>query len=147
MSHEEANRTVKAVRFFSEAEDGMAQRWTGRVFINPPGGLVKECWRKLIDEPFDQFIWIGYSVEQLQTLQVGRALAPTPIDFAMCIPDRRIPFVENEAKKAERIAKMLAAGKKPNDKSQPSHANYISYGGMEPEKFERVFRQFGQVRL
>ena len=143
-SHEEANRTVQATRFYSEQENGLAQRWYGRVFVNPPGGLVQEFWHKFIGGEFVEGVWIGYSLQQLQTMQcVGARI--TPLDLAMCVPSKRIAFVENEAKKVERMAKLIALGKKPNEKSQPSHANYISYIGPNVERFAGVFKQFGQV--
>lgn len=156
-SHEEANRTVKAARFFSIEDNGLTQRWPGRVFLNPPGGkdsdgkaLVPQFWLKLLAEwvmcRTEQAIWIGYSLEQLQTLQCIKAVK-TPLDFAMCVPNRRIAFVENEAKRLARMEKLRAAGKNPNVDSQPSHANYISYLGPNREMFEKVFYPIGQVRV
>lgn len=147
-SHEKANRTVKATRFFTKEDDGLAQPWLGRIFLNPPGGLVPEFWKALVwhfdAKHIDQAIWIGYSLEQLQTLQNRSG---TPLDFPICITKKRIAFVENEAKRAARIEKMIAAGKNPNLKSSPSHSNYITYMGRESQRFEMVFRQFGQVKL
>lgn len=143
-SHEEANHVVKAKAFFSVEDNGLAKGWYGCVFLNPPGGLVPEFWHKFIGNEFVAGIWIGYSLEQLQTLQCIGA-QKTPLNFSMCVPSKRIAFVENAAKKDARIEKLIALGKKPNQKSQPSHANYISYIGSQPELFKRVFQQFGQV--
>lgn len=155
-SHEEANRTVKAARFFTVEDDGLRQDWRGRVFLNPPGGrdadgdsLVNLFWSKAMREwwegRIEQMVWIGYSLEQLQTLQQP-GTAYTPINFPLCFTERRIAFVENEAKKAERIAKEIAKGKKPNMKSSPSHSNYIAYVGPNVDAFCEVFSAFGQVR-
>lgn len=153
-SHAEANGIVKATRYYSVEEDGLKQPWYGRVFLNPPGGkdangdsLTGLFWRKLIasliGERIDQAIWIGYSLEQLQTLQcVGVGI--TPLSYPICVPSRRIAFVENEAKKAERIAKLIAQGK-PVRESGPSHANYVTYIGRNHERFLEYFAQFGQV--
>lgn len=147
-SHEEANRTVKATRFYSEADNGLVQEWNGRVFVNPPGGLVNEFWEKAIVQlaagRMREMVWIGYSLEQLQTLQQSNA-ARMPFDFPMCFPSRRIAFVENEAKREQRMAKLIAQGKKPNQKSSPSHANYITYIGPNVVAFMAEFSKYGRV--
>lgn len=147
-SHEEANRTVKAARFFTAEDDGLRKIWRGRVFLNPPGGLVNEFWEALSAGyrlgKVAQAIWIGYSLEQLQTLQGARE-GYHPLDFPICIPAKRIAFVENQAKRDARIEKLVLAGKQPNLKSSPSHANYITYLGDQPSKFVQVFSAFGQV--
>lgn len=168
-SHEEANRTVQAALFFTEADDGLTQPWAGRVFLNPPGGRVKEFWIKLMStygwpSPRDgdalrrmpQAIWIGYSLEQLQTLQ--RTGWSTPLHFSLCVPSQRIAFVENDAKRLARLAKIDAENviraakgeplKRRSDKADsPSHANYITYLGAHKEAFARAFSPFGQVVL
>lgn len=147
-SHEEANRTVKAARFFTKEDNGLAQHWLGRVFVNPPGGSVGEFWTKLVDEllfgAMPQAVWIGYSLEQLQTLQQV-AVPLTPLDFTMCVTSKRIAFVENEAKRQQRMVKLREMGKKPNKNSSPSHSNYITYLGDHKQKFAETFGQFGQV--
>ena len=153
-SHEEANRTVKAGRFFTEADNGLIQPWLGRVFLNPPGGLVGKFWSKLMREYVEQCVWVGYSLEQLQTLQ--NVDNRTPIGFSMCIPKARIGFIENEAKRIARIAKIDAEnvirrdrGEKLKRRSEkadsPSHANYITYIGTHKDRFEKRFSRFGQV--
>ena len=149
-SHAEANATVRAERFYTEQDNGLLQPWYGRVFLNPPGGYVNDFWEKLTAcisaMCIRECIWIGYSLEQLQTLQRSSAYAH-PLRYPMCVPDQRIAFVENKAKKAARIAKLLAEGKKPNANSSPSHANYITYWGPHRSAFAEVFGRFGVVRL
>lgn len=165
-SHVEANEHVKAVRFFDIEDDGLKQEWHGRIFHNPPGGQVNEFWLKLLKEwramHIDQAIWIGYSLEQLQTLQQCGA-SHTPLNFATCFTSKRIAFIENKAKKAARIEKLLLKGEAPNatkrDKqiaasiragneppNSPSHSNYITYLGEERERFAENFSQFGQIK-
>ncbi len=39
-SHSQANVTVKAARYFTADDDGLKQVWSGRVFLNAPGGFV-----------------------------------------------------------------------------------------------------------
>ena len=52
----EANSIVGATRYYSTAENGLAQPWTGRVFLNPPylsltgnAGQYPAWTRKLVD--------------------------------------------------------------------------------------------------
>lgn len=186
-SHEEANLTVKAARFFTEEDNGLTQSWRGRVFLNPPGGkgvltaprsfrvpiegqqtkpLVPAFWRHLMGEwdvfNIEQAIWIGYSLEQLQSLQ--SASVKSPLDFPICVTSKRIAFVENAAKKAARRARVLVEGVAVNASDakrraaaivlagkelpdSPSHSNYITYIGPNVEAFTRVFSVFGQVKL
>lgn len=156
-SHEEANILIKAKKFYTVEDDGLKQPWFGNVFINPPGAddadgnaLVPQFWLKLMEEkdkdPFDQAIWVGYSLQQLQTLQVALPFgAPHPLDFPICYPKARIAFVENAAKKEQRKQKCLKLGKKFNEKSQPSHANYIVGIDVSPDKFKQVFSTIGKV--
>ncbi len=165
-SHEEANKIVRAARYYTEQENGLVLPWFGNILENPPGGLVNEFWRKTMDEwvrgNIGQLVWIGYSLEQLQTLQQSGA-HKTPLDFPTCFTSKRIAFIENVAKKALRIQKILAdaekpgaseakrksaarirAGKEPDN--SPSHSNYISYLGPNVMKFHREFSQYGAIR-
>jgi hypothetical protein len=156
-SHEEANRVIQATHYYTELENGLMQEWKGRIFINPPIGLVNAFWHKLLIERGQhctEAVWIGYSLEQLQTLQNADA-TKTPLDFPLCIPNRRIAFVENEAKKVARLAKLrtenerrVQHGEKPRPiakSGSPSHGNYICYLGPNVDRFSAVFSRFGAV--
>lgn len=44
----EANRTVRAEWYFDKAQNGLFQPWHGKVWLNPPGGLVDEAGREVI---------------------------------------------------------------------------------------------------
>lgn len=147
-SHPDANQVIQASVFYTAYHNGLIQNWFNNVFINPPGGLVAEFWKKLISSSnVEQAIWVGYSLEQLQTLQVGLHESMTPLNFSFCVPRRRIPFVENPAKRELRKKKMELEGKAFKEKGSPSHANYISYLGDRQKVFKEVFSQFGKVVL
>jgi ParB family chromosome partitioning protein len=131
MSDADANRIVQAHRYFTRDEDGFRHAWSGRVFLNPAGdrGVVKAAWRKLTTEPaVEQFVWIGYSLEQLQTLQQAGSRT-TPLDYHVCVPRKRIAFVP----------------KVPTGEDRPSHANYVCYHGPHADRFRELFTVFGQV--
>lgn len=149
-SHPEANARLGIAKIFTADDNGLLQEWHGRIFLNPPGGLVGHFWLKLLAEwrarRTTEAVWIGYSLEQLQTLQQAGDAA-IPLDFATCVTSKRIAFVENEAKQAARKTKLEALGKAFNPKSAPSHSNYVTYIGVNRDKFISVFSAFGHVLL
>jgi phage N-6-adenine-methyltransferase len=51
-SHSVAQKTVRAAQWFSSEQDGLAQEWSGRVWLNPPYAqpLISHFIDKLIDE-------------------------------------------------------------------------------------------------
>jgi hypothetical protein len=77
------HHVVRAARFFDRRVDGLKQPWLGTVWLNPPGAdqqagtenLVRPCWDKLVEHwragDVEGAVWWGYSLEQLQALQLG----------------------------------------------------------------------------
>lgn len=150
-SSDEFNKVVKAIRYFTKEDSGLDHGWYGaNVFLNPPGtcgfgedGLTTVCrnkkacscklvtkfWSKLNREysnaSFGHGIWIGFSIEQLRSLQkVGWI---HPLAFPTCFPSKRMKFAGNN----------------------PTHANYITYIGNSSfgiERFVEEFKQYGIVQ-
>jgi hypothetical protein len=147
-SHPEANERIKATRIYSEEDNGLVQPWEGNVFLNPPGGHVNAFWGRAcafyLNGAVKQLVWIGYSLEQLQTLQQSDTLMQ-PLEFPIMFTAKRIAFVENAAKREARIAKLIALGKDPRKSSGPSHSNYICYMGPNVREFSKQFGVFGKV--
>lgn len=74
-----ANKVVQANHFFSQAMDGLSQDWWGNVFVNPPGGKIRNrssqavWWDKLQQEYLAsrvvQAVFVGFSLEILAQRQ------------------------------------------------------------------------------
>lgn len=134
--------TVKATRWHGPgspySEDGLIPDWAWYgvltpeptcCFVNPPGGLVREAWRKLITEHargyVKQAIWIGFNVEQLCILADEQC---HPTEF-LCLYNRsRIPFIRHDGYEGS-----------------PAHANYIVSIGVTDTDFEREFADLGRI--
>jgi hypothetical protein len=170
------NGVVEAAEYFNLAKNGLKQRWRGKVFLNPPGGLVdrdgrpvyiktktrasctltglcgllpghkhegvessaKVWWFKLASEwdlgRVEEAIYVGFSLEILQTTQVERVDGlPVPLDFMTCFPSERVKYLsEDENGK-------LTPGE------QPTHSSFFTYIGPNTSKFREVFSKFGRV--
>jgi hypothetical protein len=122
-SDDEANLVIQATTICTEDDNGLYlegegtrvhRPWHGRVIVNPPGGMVKPFWNAFVLQwllgNMTAGIWIGYSLEQLQSLQNGvseqveRTARVLPTDYPMCVPSRRLAFAENAARRESRMA-------------------------------------------
>jgi hypothetical protein len=103
-----ANRIVKAKSFFTKEQNGLAQLWRGRVFLNPPGGidenrdsLAKKFWvslaRRWAEGHIEQGYFVGFTIEILQTGQSSGGW-PTPPMFPVCIPSARPRYLKPVAR-------------------------------------------------
>ncbi len=113
-----ANQLVGARYVLTRAEDGLLCEWQGRIFLNPPGGVLDganrgtlsrqaQWWAKLCEEYVagrtTSAIFVGFSLELLQTVQQTKA--PHPLAFPHCVPRDRIRF---DAQADELIAQLRA---------------------------------------
>jgi hypothetical protein len=138
-----ANRIVKATRYFTIEQNGLAQVWSGRVFLNPPGGIdenndsrQQKFWRSLAKRwqagLVPQAYFVGFSIEILQTAQTGAAGFPIPSDFPLCVPSTRPRYLK---------AVLRADGgydlvPDPN----PTHAGVLAYLPPRGARAEHVYR-------
>lgn len=153
-THEVNQTRVKAAWCYTAEDDCFTKRWEGRVFLNPSGDLVRQSWQYLLaavlcgDVP--QAVWVGYSLQQLQTLQRGGP-GPWAMANAICLCSHRIKFdcsPEEQARlQAALDAKNRAAGTPLTPwKNAPTHGNYFAYFGPSVSRFREAFSLYGEIR-
>lgn len=149
------NETVQATHYYSlteRGEDGLMLPWRvtdaypSTLLINPAGGQVREFWRKLVAEyaagNVMRAVWIGFSIEQLCVL----ADEPVhPLDYATVFLRDRIPFAEPPDLAEARRIRCEAAGRPFNQKSAPSHSNYVTLLGVDPRTVQDVYGAHGRI--
>ncbi len=141
-----ANARVGAAMFFDEADNGLTRKWSGRVFLNPPGGVYPKghplssksrtllFWDKLMEEVdggrLAGAIFMAFSVNFLASSQ-GRSRR-SGVDFVHCVPRDRIRFDLPDGLPGP----------------QPTHANAVIYvPGTEDrtDQFVAAFEHLGGV--
>ena len=143
-----ANETVGASSFFVKNDNGLNELWNGRVLLNPPGGRLsnassqKVWFCKLLCEyvmgRVVSAVYVGFSLEILQSAQNLPLDLPTPLDFPCCFPSARMAFDTP-------VNGRLVRGK------SPTHANVIVF--LPPkddhvvgvERFVAAFSPLGRV--
>ncbi len=145
-SDEDANKAVKAVHFYDT--DGLIKPWYGRVWLNPPGGMVgpdgkqltgKErpkgsvssaalWWVKLLESyragRVKEALYLSFNLEILRTAQT---FGTPPQFYPFCVPRKRLVFESPAGKNSK----------------QPMGASAIFYLGQKKEKFRSVFGGIG----
>lgn len=123
-----ANDIVKATEFFTEEDDGLAQDWNGRVFLNPPFAhpTVKHFAEKLLESfhsgSVPQAVWLSNACVDVQWWQQLASIG------AICFHLGRIKFYG------------------PDGQLQPpTLGQSIIYLGDDKEAFKREFSPFGLV--
>lgn len=129
MSEAAFNAVVRAERYYTAEDDGLAQPWRSpALYLNPAGGLVVQAWRKLMAEHaagnVQRAVWTGFSVEQLNLL-ANEDLHPD--DFSKLTCRKRISFVRHDG--------VTGA---------PSHSNYVVGIGIRSSDFEAAFAGLGR---
>ena len=135
-----ANRTVRAERFFTREQDGLSQPWKARtVFLNAPGSKVGNksqqnlFWQKLarawMSGDVSAAIFVCFSVELLQVSQGYGEGMPIPLDFPMCFPSSRVPYVKASEDVVTPQASLFGEAREARieESEAPPHASVIVY--------------------
>lgn len=125
-SCEEANKTVKAKKYYDIQDNGLLKIWEGRIFLNPPyGKTAMEFIEKFFNDyesTFNEGIILVNSnsteTDWFQPLFEG----------IICFVDHRIKFIYPEI-----------------EKSIPTHGNCFIYFGPNQKKFSDNFAEFGNI--
>jgi hypothetical protein len=120
----EANRVVRATRYFSKEQDGLSQPWRGLTWLNCPYCGQAGPWIAKLDKEYR-----AGSVTAAIVLVSGRDFDAKwfqPLfDYPLCFTNHRVAFYKNG--------------------SNPQTGSIFAYLGPDPDAFEREFAQFGNV--
>jgi hypothetical protein len=142
-----ANELIQATAWYGPGsefgEDGLAEPWLGRVFLNPPGGRVPEhlgdmgtksnaalWWATLasawLTGEVEAAIFVGFTLEVLRSAQALDV--PQPLDFPLCVPASRIAFdTVSSPSSLAGDSSGLDARRIRVPSTSPTHANVIVY--------------------
>jgi hypothetical protein len=132
-SDREANKTVGATIIYTEQQDGLAQEWPGRIFLNPPyQGKAGKFVEKLVEEYKHGNVTAAIAVLNGARFHTGWFL---PLfRYTLCFTDHPVNF-----NRPRRLQKKRGQGT-----GSPNGTVFV-YLGPEPDKFRRVFKRFGSV--
>jgi phage N-6-adenine-methyltransferase len=124
---------VKAKRFFTMSDDGLAQRWSGRVFLNPPYAMptIKQFVSKMTGayegDEFSEGILLTNNATDTEWFHTAAKVCT-----AICLTRGRISFLQ------ARDGELL-------EKASPTHGQAFFYFGPSLSKFRKVFGEFGLI--
>jgi hypothetical protein len=122
----EANKIIKATKFFDEKIDGLAQEWRGRIWLNPPycglsGPFVEKlCAEYIAENVTAAIVLVNAHCTDTKWFQLLW-------DFPICFTDHRINFYGD------------------GERSGSTHGNAFAYLGLDRRKFADNFEEFGAV--
>jgi phage N-6-adenine-methyltransferase len=126
-SSERANETVQAQRFYDARTDGLAQHWTGRIWLNPPyGDEASKFVAKAIRE-----YQAGNATEVLLLLKAATDTGwfRPLFDYPMCFIYGRISFVTGDG----------------SESATATFPSVVVYLGQHYDEFRACFSEIGAV--
>ncbi|MBV7328403.1 hypothetical protein KFU94_09110 [Chloroflexi bacterium TSY] len=162
-----ANERVQALHFFNKADNGLSQRWFGRVWLNHPFGdpekpCKKRCPKKRCDPSFadkekkpDK--WRGYCIREyhpgnpdwidklVNEYTLGRIEQACCITFASTSEKWFQPlFNYPQCYLSPRTDYFLPNGTK---KKGVTKGSVVTYFGSDLKRFDRIFGKLGRVTI
>lgn len=133
-SNASANEMVGAGKIFTKEDDGLRQKWFGRVFLNPPYGKTSDGKESLAGAFCLKAIG-EYNLGNIESCiilvnSLHSQLWQAPLyEHCICFVDHRIKFISGEG----------------DQNKNPTMQNLFVYLGKERKKFAKVFSSFGYV--
>lgn len=126
----DANEVIKANHYFTREDDGLAQDWFGKVWMNSPTDTIGRFVDKFLAE------WRRYHIEQAvvfthNATEADWHQALSASAFALCMPAGRIQHWRPAGSGTEYFT--------------PEWGQSIFYFGGNAEKFSTRFQEFGTV--
>lgn len=130
-SNPTANGWIQAERYFTKDDNGLAQEWHGRVFMNPPYAqpLIFQFCEKMVGEVAagrvtEAIVLVNNATETRSWQAMAAECA------SVCFPQGRIKYFDESGKPA----------------NTPLQGQSFVYFGERMARFADVFRRFGVVR-
>lgn len=128
----EANQIIRARRYFTKEEDGLKQRWYGRIYINPlyKQGVMSKFVEKLISEFTDRNVTEAIVLTNNAT-ETKWFQDLSSCSRAVCLNKGRIRFVNEKGE-------IIGA---------PMQGQAFFYLGDNVSRFCEIFRRFGTILI
>jgi hypothetical protein len=134
-SNELAQSWIQAGHFYTKENNGLLQRWFGRVWCNPPYGAIET---RLMARKFLERGIAAYQADEVEAgiFLLNRTGARWYRELkqqvtAICEVDRRITFIDSQGKR----------------QGSPRYYNDFLYLGKNANPFQEVFQTIGEVRV
>lgn len=126
-SCEVANRVVNAKNFYTQEDDGLTQKWFGKIWLNPPYGDIGPKFVAKVIEQFESSK-IEEAILLVNSHCTDSKWFKPLFNHTLCFTDHRSKFWNNEG-----------IG------SAPTHGSVFVYLGDSSIKFYENFKQFGSI--
>jgi phage N-6-adenine-methyltransferase len=129
-SSETANKLIKAKKIYTKDENGLDQKWSGNIWLNPPysRGLIDAFMKKLAESKtdYDQACFLVNNATETKWFNTVGVVVD-----AFCLIKGRVKFWQDEN----------------GEKGKPLQGQVLGYIGPNVDRFYEVFKVFVIVTI